>query len=332
LFVDDKKPEPMRARRNEAAKARFLEGLATMRRGALEAAKAILEVDRDAHFLYEGCASIGEFGERHGASAGEARRLVSMGRALDVCPDLESRVKDGRVALEGAALLGRVLGDPTLMRPGDDWLRWAETESARDLRRRVDRRVEDARLSPTPSVGLTVFVSPKGLDDFGRARAIASRKAERTLTEGEAFETVVGHYLDSFDPDRRGTASRRLPHTSTVPGRYVPADVQRVLRARDGDRCALPFCDHAIFLENAHVVAHAKEGDREADNLLRLCAKHHRMLDEGKIRVTGPADAPQFSDAEGRPLDRRGQLPPGSGERPGPRSPSKRSGPDPPPP
>src|SRR5688572_24958099 len=237
LFVIDARPEPVRARRNEAAKARFLEALAAMRASALAAARALVELDRDGHFVFDGCASIGEFGERHGAAAPETRELLSLGRALEACPELEEHVRAGRVPLRAAALIGRVVAEPSFLRPGDDWLGWATSESTKELRRRVDRRVEESRRGTDDVEPVTVFLSPEGRDDLRRARSIASRKAERALTEGETVETAVDHYLRTFDPARRAAGSRRLPHTSTVAGRYVPRAVERTLRDRDGDRC-----------------------------------------------------------------------------------------------
>src|SRR5438445_7254128 len=115
----------MRAKRNDDAARRFEAALSAMRRSALAAAKALLEIDRCAHFVYEGCASVGEFGERHGASAGEARRLVALARAAEAWPPLEERVLAARIPLESASRLGAVA---SLQRPGDDRLGWAETE------------------------------------------------------------------------------------------------------------------------------------------------------------------------------------------------------------
>jgi hypothetical protein len=290
---------------------RFESGLDVMRRGALEAAGAALALDRCGHFLYEKCASMGELGELHGASADETRRLVDLGKALEESPPLESRILCGRVSLHAASLVGQMLGDRSMLRPGDAWLLWAETEDARTLRRRIDRRREEVRLGEVPAVALTVFVSPRGRDDFARARTLASRKARRRLTEGETLEAVADHYLASFDPSRRRPGTRRSPHTSMVPGRYVPASVRRTLGERNGDRCAIPLCGHEVFLENAHVVPHAHGGDREAENLVRLCRRHHRMFDEGSLRMLGPPDRPRFVACDGRDLGvRQGAGPP----------------------
>src|SRR6185503_17662461 len=120
--------------------------------------------------------------------------------------------------------------------------------------------------------------------------------------EGATFERVVDHYLDSFDPARVKPGTRRCAPTATVDSRYVPAEVRREVAARTEGRCAVPFCDHEVFLEFAHVVPHAAGGDREARNGLGLCHGHHVLYDRGLLRVEGPSDAPRFFDVEGRDL------------------------------
>ena len=163
-------------------------------------------------------------------------------------------------------------------------------------------RREEARLGDVPPVPVSFFVREQARDDFDRARTIASRKAFRALTPGEAFETVTDHYLDSFDEERVAPGTRRLPDTALVDGRYVPAAVRREIRERQGDKCAVPFCYYARFLEMAHLVAHASGGCREAANLVLLCFVHHGMFDRGELRMEDTASAPRFFDAQGREL------------------------------
>jgi hypothetical protein len=179
-------------------------------------------------------------------------------------------------------------------------------------------------------VPLNLYVRLKVREDFGRARTIASRKAGYHLTRGATFEVVVDDYLDRYDPDRVKPGSRKVPPTEGVPGRYVPADVRREVRSRRSEgsaspsraapavgpersvareltreRCQVPLCENYVYLELAHVVAHARGGDREANNLVLLCHEHHRMLDAGLMRMVGPADAPRFLDRDGNEIGQR---------------------------
>ncbi|MBL9086699.1 MAG: HNH endonuclease [Planctomycetia bacterium] len=253
-----------------------------------------------------GCANVGEFGERHGIAAVEARALLDLGRALRVHPDLEAEIRSGDVTVAAASCVSEVLTQPAMIRPDDDWRGWARDDSLRTLRRRVRERREQVRIGDEPACAVTVFVRSEARDDFERAREIASSREGRTLTPGETFETVVDHYLETFDFARVMPGARRAADTRTYHNRYVPMAVRREIFARQGFRCAVPFCDHSIFLEKAHLVAHASGGHREADNLILLCTVHHTFFDGGIIRMEGTASKPVFRDREGWDLADRG--------------------------
>jgi len=252
-----------------------------------------------------GVASVGEVGERHGLPSSEARSLCELGRAVRLNPLLEKLVSGGRITVAAGSIVAEVLADPRLLHPDDDWLGWAEREPTSALRRRVRRRKEEIALCAELVLPFETFVSLKGRDDFDRARIVASRRAGRSLTRGETLETVVDHYLDTFDENRVRPGERRCLPTEMVDGRYVPIAVRREIYERQGQRCAVPMCEHTTFLEKAHVVAHASGGDREADNLVLLCSLHHLFLDVGTISMSGTAAEPKFFDALGRDFAQR---------------------------
>ena len=52
--------------------------------------------------------------------------------------------------------------------------------------------------------------------------------------------------------------------------------------ARDGDRCAVPYCDRPVAWSDAHHLQHwANGGPTVIDNGALPCAAHHTMLHEG---------------------------------------------------
>ena len=110
------------------------------------------------------------------------------------------------------------------------------------------------------------------------ARAIWN---DQVLAESETFETVVDHYLDSFDVDRITPGTRRVGPTTHVEGRYIPMMVRREIYERQGHACAVPLCGNTLFLQHAHIQAHACGGSREADNLILVCSFHHMLFDHG---------------------------------------------------
>ena len=282
------------------------------RQAELRCARVLARLGEARAWEQFGCASVGELGERNGLAADEARGLFDLGRAIVTTPALEARILEGKLTVPAASCVAAVLADPTLLREGDDWIGWAEHETTRKLRQRIRRRREEVRIGDESPVPVSLYVRASARDDFQRARAIASRKAGRALTPGETFETVVDHYLESFDEDRVSAGARRSPPTSLVEGRYVPVSVRREIYERQGHECAVPFCGHSMFLEKAHLWAHASGGDREADNLVLLCSAHHRLLDGGSIRLVGTAAKPQFLDGEGEDMAQR-HAPAGGG-------------------
>lgn len=321
LFVTpENAQQPPRATRNEAAKRQYLEGLEEMRRGAVKAAEALVELKRCRHYELESCGSIEEFARKNGANDEETRRLLSLGRATEAKPEMKELVLEGRVSIESGSCAGKVLAKPEMQRAGDDWLKWAAEDSPKEFRKRVAERVEEVRSGGEPALSRILTALDRAWEKFARARVIASRSARTTLSEGETLETISDFYLDRTDPMRKEGAARRMPDTLGTPGRKMPAEELRKVLARNDDRCQYPGCTNRIWLENAHRIPHSRGGGREAADTLRFCKVHHRMFDAGLFRAIGPADNPTFLDREGRPISAR--APPKSGSSP----PSARGG------
>jgi hypothetical protein len=289
---------PRRGVRDDAARAEFLASVASMREAQIRSARALVKIDDSGHVVFEGCASIGEFGERYGVAASETRRLLAMGRAMEAFPEVEPKVREGRIPVASAAVIGWVVTTPGMLRPGDKWVEWAETESTRDLMERFERRREEVVLDPdAKAVWLKFYVSTRTNRRFGRARRLASRQEGVALTKGQALVRILDHYIDSFDMLAKTPRRRRMPDTAGRPGRARAAEVKRELMMRGADvlgadmqgadRCSVPFCDNKTFLENAHGLAKAEGGDQESANTARDCSAHHTMVDSGQMQMRG---------------------------------------------
>ncbi len=64
--------------------------------------------------------------------------------------------------------------------------------------------------------------------------------------------------------------------------RFFSAAQRVAMMARDGDRCAVPFCDRpAIWSDAHHLQPWAQGGATTVDNGALPCAAHHTMLHEG---------------------------------------------------
>jgi hypothetical protein len=85
--------------------------------------------------------------------------------------------------------------------------------------------------------------------------------------------------------------------TQTIP----PATRRAVIR-RDGGKCRVPGCRHAVFTEPHHLKLRSEHGNHHPDNLVTLCGAHHDAVHKGRLLVTGSASSALcFSHADGTP-------------------------------
>jgi hypothetical protein len=80
----------------------------------------------------------------------------------------------------------------------------------------------------------------------------------------------------------------------------IPPARRRAVERRDGGRCRVPGCRHATFVDVHHLNLRSEGGTEELDNLLTLCAAHHRALHRGRLRIEGtPSQGLTFRHADG---------------------------------
>ena len=173
-----------RAVREDAVKAEILALQPEVARGRIRLAKLIRRIDQSAHFVYESCASLGEWGERYGFSAREARLLVSVAKAIELQPALESMLVEGTLTFDAAGVLGKVLDCPELAKDGADWLKQAEQLTARQLMLKAAQALKEVAEGEPTSV-LVATMTATGRSKFERARVIACQKKNKILDEGQ---------------------------------------------------------------------------------------------------------------------------------------------------
>ncbi|HEX5099968.1 MAG TPA: hypothetical protein VFV94_10730 [Polyangiaceae bacterium] len=108
-------------------------------------------------------------------------------------------------------------------------------------------------------------------------------------------EAHVGGQNDAGGPAH--VDARRVRATQTIP----PAMRRTVLR-RDGGKCRVPGCRHAVFTEPHHLERRCEGGKHLMDNLLTLCGAHHRAAHSGSLVISGtPSSGLSFAHADGTP-------------------------------
>jgi len=313
----------------------FRRGHGVIRGGEIEVARALVRIERSRSFVVYGYASVVDFAVGDGMDARRARELRDFGRTLDLVPEVEKQVRDARVTPQTAAAVGKVVRRAASVKEppkkeavaaeGRRLLAFAKDAQGREFRdetrkseEEIAQRGREAFTPPVvsddgtaadgqvqqgpkdPLVSRTFVVPESSLDRFFRAKDLAERRAERSLTEGEAFSAITDDFLRHHDAMLRKPRKRRVGPTSERPrDRYVPAEVERAVRERAGDRCEVPGCGNRVFLEFAHIRAQEDDGDREFGNLLLLCSRHHVMYDARLLLLRGVrAEGPVFVVAE----------------------------------
>jgi 5-methylcytosine-specific restriction endonuclease McrA len=85
--------------------------------------------------------------------------------------------------------------------------------------------------------------------------------------------------------------------TQTIP----PARRRHVLR-RDGGKCVIPGCRHAVFVDIHHIDPKVEGGGNDSENLATLCAAHHRAVHSGRLTIEGDMSTGLVvRHADGRP-------------------------------
>jgi hypothetical protein len=82
----------------------------------------------------------------------------------------------------------------------------------------------------------------------------------------------------------------------------IPPALRRHVVLRDRGKCSVPGCRHSTFVDVHHILARSDGGPHTADNLIVLCAAHHRAVHRGQLVITGSASSRlNFRHADGTP-------------------------------
>lgn len=123
-----------------------------------------------------------------------------------------------------------------------------------------------AGTAPRAQVQLTICARcDQGFVDAGGRRVPVS-DAERDLLECDAVR--IG--------------SDRQPTRAT---KDVTQATRRAVWHRDHNRCVVPGCRSTRHVDIHHVISRVAGGGHGVDNLVLLCAGHHRLYHEGKITL-----------------------------------------------
>jgi 5-methylcytosine-specific restriction endonuclease McrA len=103
----------------------------------------------------------------------------------------------------------------------------------------------------------------------------------------EMMEMLLDHYLKKHDGSAKQIQHGEKAPNKEQPGRYIPKQVRREVRERDGHRCGYvdettgKRCDCERGLQYDHIVPFARGGaSNTPQNLRLLCPAHNRLAAE----------------------------------------------------
>jgi hypothetical protein len=106
-----------------------------------------------------------------------------------------------------------------------------------------------------------------------------------------------GLEMAACDPQHLGSTHVGQPTRAT---QDVSPAVRRLVLRRDHGQCVFPGCRHSVFVDIHHIEYRSRGGDHEPDNLVTLCAAHHRAIHRGDVILVGPVSAGlRFYHADG---------------------------------
>ncbi|MBI4403278.1 MAG: HNH endonuclease [Deltaproteobacteria bacterium] len=83
-------------------------------------------------------------------------------------------------------------------------------------------------------------------------------------------------FLNREDPLPKATrASTSVPNTQA---KAIPAAIKHQVNQRDQGQCQIPQCTNTRFIDFHHIQPISKRGDHQLENIITLCASHHKMM------------------------------------------------------
>lgn len=275
--------------------ARLLRGLQLEQKRLARIGPPLLRVASKRLFQLRGQRSFDAYvRDQLALSPSTARAVLRLERLALSSGSFRRAWRRGRVTWTRAHALAPLLELEGSRRWHGAWLARASQVTVRRLKDDVDDAIARMELDPAGlallPAGLRTgapprrsrarvcvrFSAPRSVARLFRAvLASVQRRIERrygrTASEGEAFEAMLEHALESWGLDR-------------------PLARKYAVFERDDWRCTVPGCTSLRNLQDHHIRFRSAGGSDALENRTTLCAFHHlRGVHAGRVRCTGRA-------------------------------------------
>ncbi|MDR3605816.1 MAG: HNH endonuclease [Oligoflexia bacterium] len=240
-------------------------------------------------FLARGHASLFAYVTRElGLSENAAYALITVARKARQVPELKIQMQSGAMTLSNARRVAAVLTPENK----SDWIKKASELSSRELEKEIVKvRLQEAVQERAAYVTedrfkLELGISESELEKLRRVQDLLSQKRSRPVSLEETIEAMTAEYLDRHDPVEK---ARRAKNPSVAIKRLVtrrvrvpiPAEILHQVNKRDQRKCTHVTngkrCNQTRWTQIHHKIHVSDGGLNTPDNLITLCAAHHRL-------------------------------------------------------
>jgi len=265
---------------SEVAKQVFRERFARARSDEVDLALALLQIDEKSGHVFDGIASVRKWALPYGCGPAQAGRLLALGRAIRLAPQLAEKVRSGEICSESAVQIGRLFGEEALDLDGEakqEWLEKAASMPPEAFREAVGKAIDDARQQAVTRP-ITLFVTRDTFNGFQRVRSILAKGRSKLPTEGEAFAHLVADWRRKNDP-LVAPLPKKGKRRSKGRTRHRTAREEARVARRSGGVCEI--CKVARATTYMHIHPWVKGGGQTAEELVHGCGDCHFFLDRG---------------------------------------------------
>jgi len=218
--------------------------------------------------------------------------LVRVARKSQAVPELKLAVVAGEVSISNARTISSVINRDNQA----EWIAKAKTLPKQKLEREVaiispsKAKPEKVRHIGNGRVQIVVNLSEEEFGQRSRVKDLVSQSLSKTATDAEVEAAMMNCYLFHKDPVQKAerAAKQKSKETdasrdvSVSRGGSVPAHVEHAVNLRDRGACQGRLADGTIcgstrWTHLHHIVPKAQGGRDVPENLVTLCAAHHRL-------------------------------------------------------
>lgn len=276
---------------------RAIECVKNFKRAESELISILQEIDDKKSFRLMGYSSLYQYAT-HALKLAEnqAYVLITVARKAKQIPEIKQAISDGKINTSQARRITAVITQENKT----EWIEKAATLGQKELEKEIARvapkeAVKERMAYVTENrIELKCGISEALMKELERVKDLVSQKTRRPSSLEDALKEVVAFYIEKQDPVKKAERSLTKPkrlasrreHRATQRGRGpIPSKIKHQVVLRDQGQCTHQTpegkrCDKKRWVEIHHRTPIANGGENTPDNLVTLCANHHKLQHE----------------------------------------------------